>query len=395
MDPPTAPAGTASRKSAAADSICVYQANDTIAAVASAPGGAARAIVRISGPRVADVLSPVFRAEDPASLATATGPRRWAGVLVGPTAQHAELVLPGHLYFWPGTRSYTRQPLAEWHMLGSPPLVAAALCAVCAAGARQAQPGEFTLRAFLAGRLDLTQAEAVLGVIDANGPRDLQLALAQLAGGLAAPLHGLRSQLLDLLAHLEAGLDFVEEDIEFISAESLRAQLQSAAEQVDLLLSRLDQRMSAGEAPRVVLVGRPNVGKSSLFNALCGGPAALVADLPGTTRDFVRGMIDLGGVRCELIDTAGVDDTAGGVTRFPPRRSGRRGTSGSGPTCCWFAATRPGRSTPGNKSNCKRSPKVMPPECSRSCCGQSAIACPATIVRQCGDPCRCCRLCQK
>ena len=119
--------------------------------------------------------------------------------------------LPGELYLWPGKRSYTGQPVAEIHTLGSPPLLEALLRTVCAA-ARLAEPGEFTFRAFLAGRIDLTQAEAVLGVIDAADPGQLHAALAQLAGGLARPLHRLRDELLDLLADLEANLDFAEED---------------------------------------------------------------------------------------------------------------------------------------------------------------------------------------
>src|SRR5207248_7990151 len=132
--------------------------------------------------------------------------------------------VPLVLYLWPTGRSYTRQPSAELHLPGSPPILEAALAAVCQAGARLARPGEFTLRAFLAGRLDLTQAEAVLGVIEAQCRHELDAALGQLAGGLARPLTALREQLLDLLAQLEAGLDFVDEDIEFITAADLERQ---------------------------------------------------------------------------------------------------------------------------------------------------------------------------
>src|SRR5205807_699202 len=136
--------------------------------------------------------------------------------------------VPATIYVWPTVSSYTRQPTAELHLPGSPPLLEAALHAVCQAGARLAQPGEFTLRAFLAGRLDLTQAEAVLGVIDAGSRRQLDSALGQLAGGLSRPLTQLRDELLDCLAELEAGLDFVEEDIQFISANELKRKLTGA-----------------------------------------------------------------------------------------------------------------------------------------------------------------------
>jgi tRNA modification GTPase len=187
------------------------------------------------------------------------------------------------------------------------------LAEVCGAGARLAEPGEFTLRAFLAGRLDLTQAEAVLGVIDAHGDRQLQLALAQLAGGLSGPLSQLRESLLQTLAHLEAGLDFVEEDIEFISQTQLDEQLAAALSSVADALAQLDERADLSDALRIVLVGAPNVGKSSLFNALlvelgANSATAIVENQPGTTRDFLVAPVQLGCVNCELVDTAGVAD---------------------------------------------------------------------------------------
>jgi tRNA modification GTPase len=211
------------------------------------------------------------------------------------------------LYLWPTDRSYTCQPMGELHVLGSPPLVQAALRAVCAAGARLAEPGEFTMRAFLAGRLDLPQAEAVLAVIDAASQRELNVALTQLAGGLSGPLGELRDRLLNLLADLEAGLDFVDEDIEFVSDETLVAELEVAVERLKQIVARLDNRTVERGAARVVLYGYPNVGKSSLLNALAADNASIVTKLPGTTRDYVIRRLRLCGVTCELIDTAGVD----------------------------------------------------------------------------------------
>jgi tRNA modification GTPase len=218
--------------------------------------------------------------------------------------------VPARAYLWPTSRSYTRQPSAELHLPASPPILEAALAAVCAAGARLARPGEFTLRAFLAGRLDLTQAEAVLGVIEAGSRQELAAALSQLAGGLARPLVQLRETLLDLLAHLEAGLDFVDEDIEFITPAELTAQLDSALAQVETIARRLAGRGEAGELPKVVLAGPPNAGKSSLLNALAGAPAAIVSPLAGTTRDFVARRVRLGDRECLLIDTAGLAEDA-------------------------------------------------------------------------------------
>jgi tRNA modification GTPase len=196
--------------------------------------------------------------------------------------------------------------------MGSPPVLHAALRTVCAAGARLAGPGEFTLRAFLAGRLDLTQAEAVLAVIDAGSRTELDVALRQLAGGLAGPLQQLRDRLLDLLAQVEAGLDFVDEDIEFIAAPDLQRQLNSAAVQLARLTEQISSRGHADEQFRVVLTGWPNVGKSSLMNSLVGQQAALVSPQAGTTRDYLTRTVSICGLDCRLVDTAGWDTGAGG-----------------------------------------------------------------------------------
>jgi tRNA modification GTPase len=288
-------------------------ADDTIAAIASASGGAARGIVRISGPNAIAVAESVFHASD--ALQPPTGNRPAA--TVGVARISAAAINPGEFrdlpctrYAWPTPRSYTHEPLVELHTFGSPPLLAMLLHAVCSAGARLAEPGEFTLRAFLAGRIDLTQAEAVLGVIDAADRRQLDLALVQLAGGLSGPLAQLRDELLNLLADLEAGLDFIEEDIQFVSHGELQSRLAAAAELVQRLLEQMQTRGRADHGPRVTLVGWPNVGKSSLFNALLGQSAAIVSAQAGTTRDYLTAMLPLGTVLCELIDTAGRETTA-------------------------------------------------------------------------------------
>ncbi len=282
----------------------MYHTDDTIAAIASAAGGAARGIVRLSGPRTVEVVARCFRPAEPRSLADIRRDEVVAGRLVldGSRLDAA----PADLYLWPTERSYTRQPAAELHTLGSPPLLSALVAALCASGARAAEPGEFTLRAFLAGRIDLTQAEAVLGVIEAREPRELDAALAQLAGGLARPLAALRGALVDLLAELEAGLDFVEEDIRFITAEAVAARLDEARRQLEAVGRQLAERARFDELPAVALIGWPNVGKSSLYNALTES-GALVSDKPGTTRDYLSAVLALGDVRCQLIDTAGFE----------------------------------------------------------------------------------------
>ena len=307
----------------------MYPLDDTIAAIASPPGGAARGIVRLSGPAAWHCIANLFWPNVP----HATFPHAVAGVLRLP---ELNAPLPCDVYLWPGgqlgtgpffggetplaekpqaenmdlspslVRSYTGQPVVEIHTIGSPPLLELLLRNLCASGARLAGPGEFTLRAFLAGRIDLTQAEAVLGVIDAADAHEFSAALAQLAGGLAAPLSQLRDALLNLLSHLEAGLDFADEDLPFITRAELERQLAEAEGGVAAILGQMASRGQSSDVVRAVLVGRPNTGKSSLFNALASGRAALVSHHPGTTRDYLLADLDLDGAKCRLIDTAGM-----------------------------------------------------------------------------------------
>lgn len=286
----------------------MHSLDDTIAAIATALGGAARGIVRISGPEAIGVVKKMFAPTETTPWEPLSAATRIPGEIVLTLAgRDDEQAVPCDLYLWPTARSYTRQSVAELHTLGSPPLLEGLLRRACAAGARLAEPGEFTLRAFLAGRIDLAQAEAVLGVIDATDRRQLDVALAQLAGGLTRPLAAIRDQLLDLLADLEAGLDFVEEDIRFLSHADLTSRLTDAADAVSRLVEQLRGRDRADAEARVVLVGSPNVGKSSLFNALAGDAAALVSARPGTTRDYLAARLDLSGLACQLIDTAGLE----------------------------------------------------------------------------------------
>src|SRR3954471_16937592 len=201
--------------------------DDTICAIASALSGAARGIVRISGPTAVDIAAKLIDGDSGVGLKHVVRPTALPCFVCANVAGDRHK-LECDLFVWPGARSYTREPVAELHTFGSLRILEALVSTICQSGARLAEPGEFTLRAFLAGRLDLTQAEAVLGVIDAQGSSDLSTALVQLAGGLARPLDRLRDELLQLLAELEAGLDFVEEDIEFISPSVLQDRLELA-----------------------------------------------------------------------------------------------------------------------------------------------------------------------
>jgi tRNA modification GTPase len=283
-----------------------FETEDTITAIASAPGPGIRGIVRISGPQATHCVDSLFHSADGKRLTD----YRTTTAVAGNLKLSSGLSLPGELLLWPTRQSYTRQPTAEFHTVGSTPVLQMVLSELCQAGARLAKPGEFTLRAFLSGRIDLTQAEAVLAVIDSTGEQQLSTALQQLAGGLAGPLGEVRDQLLGTLAELEAGLDFVEEDIEFISPTELTHQLEIALKQIRSIADQVSTRDLVADAVKVVLIGMPNSGKSSLFNALTGSQHAIVTDVAGTTTDFISAKLDLEPVSIELIDTAGFENTS-------------------------------------------------------------------------------------
>jgi tRNA modification GTPase len=277
--------------------------DDTIVALSSAAGPGARAIVRLSGPTARAVVDALFVPHDSARRDRVSARYLQPGHL---TLTGVHSPLPATLYFFPAPRTYTGQDLAELHTVSSPPLVERLIADLLAAGARPAQPGEFTLRAFLAGKKDLPQAEAVLAVIEAGTDADLKDALAQLAGGVTQPLAGLRDDLLNLLADVEAALDFVDEDIEFVTKTATLNRIAGGLAHLTNLRRQLDDRTVSGRVFRAVLVGEPNAGKSSLFNALVGTSAAIVSPTAGTTRDYLTARLTLSGVEVELIDTAGV-----------------------------------------------------------------------------------------
>ncbi|WP_417391682.1 tRNA modification GTPase [Gimesia sp.] len=279
------------------------QFDDTIVALASAPGSGAAGLIRVSGSDIIPCLEHCFEADD--QWQSSRMPSRHPGTI---KLAGSDVRLPGALYFWPTARSFTGQPLAEFHTISSPPLLESVIENLAAHGARLARPGEFTLRAFLAGRVDLVQAEAVLGVIDAYDHEELNLALSQLAGGVSTRIGAARMDLLELLSELEAGLDFVEEDIEFIDRNTLVNRLRKIREFCEQLYLDSSERMESTGSLSLVLAGLPNAGKSTLYNALVGDKqAALVSDVEGTTRDYLVTSLNWQGQPIQLIDTAGLE----------------------------------------------------------------------------------------
>lgn len=222
----------------------------------------------------------------------------------------------------PAPRTYTAEDVAELHGHGGVVNLRRLLRAVIDAGARPAERGEFTLRAFLNGRIDLSQAEAVLDVVDARSEAALDLAHEQLRGGLGERVRTIRVPLLNVLARLEVQIDFVEEDLGPVHGAIPTAELATVLEQTRALASTFDRGRVLRRGARVVLLGAPNAGKSSLFNALLRQSRAIVTETPGTTRDFIEEVVDLGGLSVVLVDTAGLRaETADPVEREGMERS--------------------------------------------------------------------------
>ncbi len=280
-----------------------FDLESTICGIATGQQPGSRGAIRISGPDSMDVLRRFEHIADEVCQ-TKNARRVQLDWQLSPPFSS----VPVDLWIWPTHRSYTGMPSIEIHTIGQQIILQSIVEQLCMNGAKLAQPGEFTLRAFLAGRMDFTQCEAVLGVIEAKSEKALDVALRQLGGGLSQPLKKLRTSLIELLADIEAGLDFVDEDIEFISPVEVQSRIESAAHQVSLLLTQIQQRRTTQESARVALVGLPNAGKSSLLNAIVGRNVAIVNEQAGTTRDYLRVTTALRHGNVEWIDTAGIEE---------------------------------------------------------------------------------------
>jgi tRNA modification GTPase len=291
--------------------------SDTIAAIATALGDSGVAVVRVSGPDavcVAGALLP--RGAAIARAPTHTVHHAWLRDATGAALDEALVTVMR------APRTYTGEDVVEIGVHGGTVPARRVLRALLDAGARRADRGEFTKRAFLNGRLDLSQAEAVIDVISARTERAADVALAALAGRLAERTLEVEGRLLDLLARLEADLDF-SEDVEAAEREEIGRALDAAADELEVLHRRVPWGRRLREGATVVLVGRPNVGKSSLFNALLQDDRALVDETPGTTRDWLEAWVEMEGVPVRLIDTAGLREAAAGLEADGARRARR------------------------------------------------------------------------
>jgi tRNA modification GTPase len=275
---------------------------DTIAAISTPPGQAGIGVVRLSGPQAQDIAARIFRPHTPHNLPYPTH-RLILGHIISTEDGHVvDEVLLSAMH---APQSYTREDVVEINCHSGYAVLQQILHLTLQQGARLANPGEFTLRAFLSGRLDLTQAEAVLEIIEARSDAGLKVAAAHLAGGLGQKIARLRESLLDLLARVEADLDFGEEVPELPNAEMIPS-LESLAAEIAVLCQSYVQGRLLREGLQVVLAGRPNVGKSSLLNQLLQTDRALVTDIPGTTRDIIAENLVIQGLPVCLLDTAGL-----------------------------------------------------------------------------------------
>ena len=277
---------------------------DTIAALATPVGVAALAVVRISGPRCRELLDELR----PGTPLPERSPRlvRYRDA----TGREIDDLL---VTFFPGPGSYTGEDLVELSCHGSPYIVGRLLEDLSARGCRPAEPGEFTQRAFLNGRMDLSQAEAVMDVIGARSAEALEAARRQLHGALGRHVDGLIAILVGCLARLEATIDFPEEDIPDEDRGALLAEVESVLEGTDRLLATAGTGERLRHGIRTVILGAPNAGKSSLLNALVGSDRALVSPEPGTTRDYIEEFVQVGSHGLLLVDTAGLNPAPGAV----------------------------------------------------------------------------------
>ncbi len=296
--------------------------NDTIMARATPAGTGSVAIARVSGPRALEIAESLFCSHSGENVRDLPPRTLVLGALFDSPAKAPGDATNGGkenrvprrpideclLAVWRAPHSYTGEDVAEWHLHGGARVVEMALEAIGRAGARLAEPGEFTRRAFLNGRIDLAQAEAVADLVAAQTERAARCALRQLAGGLSGRVTAIRDPLLALTAETEAAIDFPEEDIPDSDRARQAAALERAMREIDSLLRDARRGRPLREGARVAIAGRPNTGKSSVFNAILGRERAIVAPHEGTTRDTIEGEVDLDGIPTILVDMAGLRD---------------------------------------------------------------------------------------
>jgi tRNA modification GTPase len=296
----------------------MFSSDDTIVAIATPSGRGGIGVVRVSGSHATEIAARILTRRQPLVPRQATLTRvHLKGSGSTPTRDHAIVT------WFPAPQSYTGEHVVEISTHGSPVVLRTILSSLVAAGARLARPGEFTFRAFLNERIDLAQAEAVADLIEAATPLQAQMAFDQLEGALSTRIDALDRMLLDVIARLEASLDFPDEGFHFVEPHEVAARIDDVLSELNGVLAHEARGRLIREGATVVITGRVNAGKSSLFNALIGQERAIVTDVPGTTRDFLTETIDLDGLAVTLVDTAGERETKNAIERVGVARAMR------------------------------------------------------------------------
>jgi tRNA modification GTPase len=292
--------------------------SDTIAAIATGGAISAIGIVRISGSGAIPAADKLFRPKSGVQLSEAVPRQMHYGTL---TDSGGEVIDVGMCWVSRAPNSYTGEDTAEFHCHGSPVVLSEVLRALSAHGVRQAAPGEFTKRAFLNSRMDLTQAEAVIDLIEAESPMAAQNAAGQLLGAASVRFEAIYNQLIDIMAHFHAVIDYPDEDIEDFQLADYISTLSETGQELSRMLQTHESGISLTSGVPTAIIGRPNTGKSSLLNALLGYERAIVTPVPGTTRDTVEEKILLGSILLRVIDTAGLRETHDAVEKLGIERT--------------------------------------------------------------------------
>jgi tRNA modification GTPase len=285
----------------------MFSTSDTIVAIATPPGRGGIAVIRVSGPQATSIAGRMTTHGRPFERRHATF------TSVKTTDDSAQRLDQGLVTYFASPNSYTGEDVVEISLHGSPVLLTMVIGEAVRAGARLAEPGEFTLRAYLNGRIDLMQAEAVADLVEAVTPLQARAAFDQLQGTLTTVVSAIDADLFDLIARLEASVDFPDEGYHFGDPHAMAGAVQRLIDRANRLIADGRRGRLIREGLQVAIVGPPNAGKSSLFNALSGAARAIVTDIPGTTRDLVTEVIDLEGVRTTLVDTAGLREAADAI----------------------------------------------------------------------------------